>query len=154
MIPSMLGGFVAIGTIESIVRREWAIWRELESHGVTRMPTFGDYAIQHPFPPSEGGGPGMRGNIRYTVDDRVVIARGLTPVNQVGKAEYPGLCQQLSELPEFLGPRYSWGDGVIDACGRGLISPGTQNLGAERVPPTTCSSSRISCRHEVIGERH
>jgi hypothetical protein len=127
-IPSMLGGFIAIGTVGSIPRREWTMWRELEDHGVTRMPTFGDYAIQHPFPPSEGGGPGMRANIRYTVEDQVVIARGLNPVNQVGNAEYPRLCQQLSALPEFLGAGYSWGDRVIEACGRGVIRPGPQNL--------------------------
>ena len=31
-----------------------------------RMPAFGDYAIQNPHPPHDGGGPGMRANIRYT----------------------------------------------------------------------------------------
>jgi hypothetical protein len=44
----------------------------------------------------------MRANIRYTVEDRVVIARGVYPVNQVGNVEYPGLCHQICALPTFL----------------------------------------------------
>ena len=124
--PRTLGGVIKLGSVESIDRREWDLWNEVLSYGVDRIPAFGDYAVQHPFAPHEGGGPGMRANIRYTVEDRIIVARGQNPVVQVGNEEYPGLCQELLATHEVLDSSYSWGDRVIHECARGRSEPGSQ----------------------------
>ena len=55
------------GSVGKIDRREWEIFTQLREKSPYRLPAFGDYAVQHPQPPLDGGGPGMRANIRYTV---------------------------------------------------------------------------------------
>jgi hypothetical protein len=128
-MPSMLGE-VAEGTVGSLPRREWELWSEIRRRLPQRVPSFGDYVIQHPDPPrdEEGGGPSMRANIRYTNNDQTLIARGRGPVIQVGREQYRFLCQQLMERPEFAGSEFSWGDCQIAACARGEIEPGWQPL--------------------------
>lgn len=113
------------GTTGILPRREWALWRELVRRG-GRVPTFGDYAIQHPLPP-EGGGPGMRTNIRYTLDDCTFVARGGQFI-QTGTAEYKVLSRWIVESGSFKSPQFSWGDDVIAGCAQGCIQPGTQRM--------------------------
>jgi hypothetical protein len=113
-MPSMLGGVIDEGTIGSLDRQEWRLWTELNSRVVTRMPTFGDFAVQHPYPPHEDGGPGMRCNIRYTVDDAFRIARGAGPAHQAGKEQYRLLAQHLCSFADNQGRTYSWGDRTLD----------------------------------------
>jgi hypothetical protein len=125
-MPSALGE-VKEGTIGSLPRREWQLWNELRKAGLTRMPAYGDYAIQNPLPP-KGGGPGMRANIRYTTDSRTLVARGQGPVIQEGSEQYRELCEQLVSRQEFSGGGYTWGDGVIDDCAAGTIAPGAQGM--------------------------
>ena len=71
------------------------------------MPSFGDYAIQHPRPPHDGGGPGMRATIRYTANGETLVARGQGSIIQEGNAQYRLLCQQLVVRSEFAGRVYS-----------------------------------------------
>ncbi len=85
-IPQTLG-CVAEGTLGSLPRREWGLWRAL-APAVRGRLTFGDYCVQHPKPPQMKGGPFMRANIRYTTEDRVLVARGWGPVQQLGNDEY------------------------------------------------------------------
>ena len=113
------------GTTGTLPRREWALWRELVRRG-GRVPTFGDYAIQYPIPP-EKGGPGMRTNIRYTLDDCTLVARG-AQFTQAGTAEYKVLSRQIVGSGSFKTPEFSWGDCVIEGCARGRVQPGTQNM--------------------------
>lgn len=124
--PQTLGGFIGLGSVDSISRREWTLWNEVIRCGLDRIPAFGDYAIQHPFPPHEGGGPGMRANIRYTVGDRLIVARGFDPVSKVGNVEYPSLCQELIATHEVQDSSYTWGDSVIHSCAQGRVHPGSQ----------------------------
>jgi hypothetical protein len=115
------------GTLGILPRREWALWTELHKSKVGRKPAFGDYAIQHPRPP-DGGGPGMRANIRYTVAAHTLIARGRGSVLQEGNEQYRELCQKIVARPEYSGRLYTWGDKVIDDCAKSAIEPGSQSL--------------------------
>ncbi|MCY3646742.1 MAG: beta family protein [Chloroflexi bacterium] len=113
------------GTTGPLPRREWALWCKLVRRG-GRVPTFGDYAIQHPIPPEEGG-PGMRTNIRYTLGECTLVARG-RQLTQTGPAEYKILSSRIVGSGSFKGPQFSWGDDVIAGCAEGRIPPGTQHM--------------------------
>ena len=126
-MPSMLS-CIAEGSVGSLPRREWELWTGLQACDLPRMPAYGDYAIQFPRPPTDGGGPGMRANIRYTANGDTLVARGKDSVIQEGKEQYRHLCQQLVARTEFAGSDFTWGDGVIDDCARGAIEPGAQNV--------------------------
>lgn len=126
-MPSMLG-CIPEGTLGSLERKEWAVWTALSKLGLTRLPSYGDYAIQHPTPPQDGGGPSMRANIRYTVDDVTLVARGHGPVIQEGPEQYVSLCRELVARDEFAGGDYTWGDRSIEDCANGVEEPGSQNV--------------------------
>ena len=125
-IPATLG-CVPEGTLGSLPRREWALWRGL-APAVRGRLNFGDYCVQHPKPPQTTGGQGMRANIRYTTEDRVLVARGWGPVRQTGKEEYVRLSEKLANDDRFAGEPYSWGDKLIAQCARGEIEPGGQAM--------------------------
>lgn len=126
-IPTMMSE-VTQGTVGSIPRREWELWSKLRERKLGRMPAFGDYAVQHPDPPLDGGGPGMRASIRYTVAEETLVARGMGPFTQEGKEQYQDLCAWLVKRHEFAGADYSWGDSMIVQCAGGLIEPGAQGV--------------------------
>lgn len=115
------------GSVGRIPRREWQLWQQLEGK-VERMPTFADYAIQHPRPPKKGGGPGMRANIRYTTETETLIARGMGSIFEVGNDQYRDLCRQLIGRHQFRGEDFSWGDRVIEQCGLGSTEPKGQSM--------------------------
>jgi hypothetical protein len=125
-IPSMLTE-IPEGTVSSIDRREWEVWRHLADSGMERIPAYGDYAVQHPHPPS-GGGPGMRRNIRYTSETSTVIARGEGDLLQSDDDQYVELCRWIKDSGAFMGAAYSWGDRVIDHVSRRLKPPGRQAM--------------------------
>ncbi len=60
VIPPNLSGFWE-DHITPVARHEWRLWNELRSLGTLRLPTFGDYAIQHPTRPSGGTTSKIRG---------------------------------------------------------------------------------------------
>lgn len=126
-IPKMMSE-VTQGTVGAIPRREWDLWSRLRNLKLDRMPAFGDYTVQHPDPPTDGGGPGMRASIRYTVAGETIVARGMGPVRVEGNEQYYDLCNQLVNRPEFAGADYSWGDAVIVDCANGASEPGAQAM--------------------------
>lgn len=126
-MPSMLGGVIAQGTVGEIPRREWGLWSSLRQCEPRRLPSYGDYVIQHPTPPQDGGGPSMRANIRYTTNNTTVVARGRGPVVTEGRDQYRELCQQLVARPEFAGRDFSWGDEQIADCASGAMEPGAND---------------------------
>jgi hypothetical protein len=123
VIPQALSGY-AEDDITDLARHEWRLWQELRQHDAPRLPTFGDYCVQHPERP-DSSGPGMRANIRYTADEAVLIARGRS-ITEYGAGQYRDLCVLLSHRPEFRGSAYSWGDSSIAECAEGLGTPGGQ----------------------------
>ena len=125
-IPAMMG-CIAEGTVGSLERREWELWCRLSQAGLKRLPAFGDYAVQHPRPPHDGG-PGMRANIRYTANGSTLVARGHGALVQEGNEQYRDLCEQLVGRREFAGADYSWGDAVISDCAEGVLTPGGQSV--------------------------
>jgi Beta protein len=128
-MPSSLGGgVVQEGTVGRLLRREWTLWAELRRLRLSRLPTFGDYGIQHPDPPLIGlpTGPGQRANIRYTTNEVTLVPRGVGPVVTEGAEQYRDLCRQLVAQPEYAGRDFSWGDQLIADCASGLDDPGWQ----------------------------
>jgi Beta protein len=128
-MPSMLGGVVAEGTVGVLRRREWDLWSALKRIPPQRLPTYGDYVVQHPHPPQDdsGGGPNMRANIRYTTENMTLVARGRRAYSVEGREQYRGLCRMLVERPEFAGADYSSGDTQIAECASGAREPGSNN---------------------------
>ncbi|MEV0269623.1 beta family protein [Hamadaea sp. NPDC050747] len=122
-IPSSMS-CISEGSVGRIQRAEWALWKALRASGNPNL-VFGDYGIQHPKPPAEGG-PGMRANIRYTSEESTIVARGRQVLTE-GKEEYRKLCRQLLRHDEYLGDDFSWGDSQIGACADGDTDPGSQN---------------------------
>lgn len=129
-MPSTLGGgIVAEGTIGRLPRREWDLWSALAALEPSRLPTFGDYAVQNPEPPLEDqpSGPGQRANIRYTIDNATLVPRAVGAVIQEGAEQYRELCRLLVAQPEFAGREFTWGDRQIAECADGIGEPGWQN---------------------------
>lgn len=124
-IPATMG-CIHEGSIGRIIRQEWRLWQELRAKAPLRVPSFGDYAVQHPKPPRDRGGPGMRANVRYTADTATVVSRGFGPIGEEGREQYRELCAGIVALPDFAGDAYSWGDDLITQCACGDAEPGTQ----------------------------
>jgi hypothetical protein len=127
-MPATLG-CIPEGEVGTIPRREWDLWSALTNPNlkVKYRPSYGDYGIQHPKPPQDGG-MGMRANIRYTTKHLTLVARGKGAVVQEGKQQYSELCRHLTSRSEFAGPEFSWGDGMIQGCADGVVPPGAQDL--------------------------
>lgn len=124
-MPSALS-CVPEGNDRILPRREWNLWSQLPPELRARLD-FGDYAIQHPTPPTEGGA-NMRANIRYTVEHGHFVVRGRGPLRVEGYEQYIGLCGRVITSGHFAGPDYTWGDEVIESCADQEIDPGTQHM--------------------------
>lgn len=98
-------------------RLDWQCWlKEVESNShLDRLPTFGDYTIQHPIysePPERAN---FSASIRYTSKSDWLIMRGegVFHHNSPGFAQYPANALLLSERDEFCGRGFSFGDKYI-----------------------------------------
>ena len=100
-----------------IQRLDWLTWEE-QIRGATslpRIPSFGDYTIQHPIyyePPKNAN---FSASIRYTTDNAWLIMRGegIRSRKGTGYAQYPANAQLLCEREEFCGEDFSMGDKYI-----------------------------------------
>jgi hypothetical protein len=131
MPRSLGGGIVIAGTIGRLPRREWLLWSALNKSRLSRLPTYGDYAIQHPEPPLDvvaGQIPlGIRGAIRYSHETETVIPRAKAPRHEEGREQYRQLCEVLVNQPEFAGRDFTWGDRQIAECAAGDCEPGWED---------------------------
>jgi hypothetical protein len=116
VIPEKLSTF-AEGEINPILRHEWSLWNVLRRHGMSRLPTFGDYGIQHPSSPS-GGGRGVRPTIRYTTSRHFLIARGAP------SDSHRAIAAKLIDHPDFPKSSFNWEDRFIVDCATGYGPPG------------------------------
>lgn len=113
--------------VSIIPRNEWRLYTSLIGRLSilgTRIPTFGDYGINHPdillldmrlVKPSA--------TIRYTIDDGWLIMKGPN-VRDHGFSQYRGLCKEVLESGYYSGTRFSEGDKYIYGCAQGTERTG------------------------------
>jgi hypothetical protein len=122
-MPASLGAFPK-GFLSDLYRQEWFLWQDLLNNSrLRRIPTFSDYAIQHPDPPIDLGGRAYA-NVRYSTPDFFIIARG-PHLEQQDREQYVDLCAELITRPEFKGAAYSAGDAYIANCASRIQIPGS-----------------------------
>lgn len=122
-LPSSLS---TLGSGASIIpRNEWRAYKSLivrlKSSGV-RLPTFGDYAINHPEVSTvDPRFMKTTANIRYTIYDNWFIVRGQ---NIRDYSEHKDLCKTIIKSKTYYGPNFSQGDKYILDCAEGKASTG------------------------------
>lgn len=113
--PLNLDSVSAYGTA-LLPRSDWIIWQAVSASVTTRLPSYGDYAIQHPaLPTSRGFGPAPQ--IRYTVDGAWRVRKGKKG-DRRGHAQFYDICAAVVASPEYVGKTFSWGDDYIDLAAR------------------------------------
>jgi hypothetical protein len=129
---------------EIIPRWEWVLYKRLVGsllESVVRLPTFGDYGINHPdlllldmrlVKPSA--------TIRYTADDGWFIVKGPN-VRDNRYEQYRDHCRTVMGFAGYMGPEFSQGDRYISECAAG--SAGTGNLTTWRKVGTNHHLERV-----------
>jgi hypothetical protein len=115
-IPKTLSEVAAAGQITAVARKEWKLFNDIIGERLPRIPTYGDFAVNHPdrgvrvvkYSPSA--------NIRYTSESDFLIARALKRKSNEASRE---LCQMLISDPRFMGKDFSDGDREIVECAEG-----------------------------------
>lgn len=120
VIPPSLTGYVEPDTVGTLDRLEWRYWHGSRSLPLPRQLSFADYAVQSPERPD--GGRGGWGNIRYTGETEVIIARGHR-VSAHDYAQYTELARKIRQHASFRGPGFSWGDDEIATYAAGAVPP-------------------------------
>jgi hypothetical protein len=118
--PKNLSGF-RVGQHE-ISRQDWKSWCQQVANGrhLIRMPTYGDYTIQHPIFEEPPGRANFSASIRYAAAEHWVIMRGegVFNVDGPGFGQWPANAQLLCDRPEFCGSTFSSGDSYIHGMGQ------------------------------------
>lgn len=110
-VPSSLGGgLVPENDTRELPLREWALWGSV-AESLDVPLAYGDYAVQNPVPPPKPPPVGPWGNIRYTLEGKLVVARGVD-IN-VEPDQYERLSRWIVQHGDFRGPRFSYGDAEI-----------------------------------------
>lgn len=131
----LLGTGMPIGTAEigpngtaELGRSGWLLWRLLRT-GDHRVPTFGDYCVQHPNPMSDFDPRMMQSSaqLRYTISKAWFVARG-KGVRSSGTAQIRRLAQQVVDHDHYSGRDFSWGDEWLHDCANGVGSAGNQMI--------------------------
>ncbi len=118
VFPKDLTEFAA-GAAYSLDRLDWKFWNTIRESKITRVPSFSDYTIQHPF--YEYVAAIGSASIRYTADDQCWIFRGTKPglINRKtqekgpGREQYIGHAKTLVKRDFYKGDGYSFGDAEI-----------------------------------------
>jgi hypothetical protein len=119
------------GTVTSLPRLEWELWKDMDVPLLDRPVVFGDYGVQGPCPPAGGGFDKMRASVRYTAGKHIHVARGTGPIKEQGREQYRTLCRWITEREDYSGPQYTHGDLVLHECGHGLRPLGRQDMWRE-----------------------
>ncbi len=114
-------------------RLDWQTWcREVtEGPSLPRMPTYGDYTVQHAIyydPPERAH---FSASIRYTADEYWVIMRGESVFsdNGSGYEQWPANAYMLCQRDEFCGADFSAGDAYFMRMGSQLENGGIKESG-------------------------
>jgi hypothetical protein len=114
--PESLAGVT--GPIQELPRREWLLYKALlrELGGEIRRPGFGDYGIAA-ISFAQGDMRYMRGspNIRYTIEDAWIIAKGKREKGNARKP-YPGLCELIKKSGRASAAGFSAGSAYVEGC--------------------------------------
>jgi len=98
-------------------RWDWIAWSRqvTDASELPRMPSFGDYTIQHPFYHELDFAPNASASIRYTSNENWIIMRGEGVHNDEGTGynQFPAQAQLLCANQEFRGMEFSAGDMYI-----------------------------------------
>jgi hypothetical protein len=112
--PADLSG-VSPSSEETFPRAEWTMWKALAARsGLPLLPTFGDYAIEHP-DPRAGIDPRLlriSAQLRYTTEDAWLILKERN-IRDFGSEQFIEICRRLVRRQEFRGADFSWGDSYI-----------------------------------------
>jgi hypothetical protein len=127
----MPAGTADVGTNSAaeIPRGEWAVWRQLREAPGVRVPTFGDYIVQHPDPVS-GYDPrymDTSAQLRYTIATAWFVARG-AGLKRNGRSQIHSLAEQVTSHKQFSGRGSSWGDNWLADCADRECDSGGQGL--------------------------
>ncbi|MEN6522856.1 MAG: beta family protein [Anaerolineaceae bacterium] len=113
--------------ISFLPRLEWVLYKSLAKKAQEanfRLPTFGDYTINNPqLLTIDPRLLKSKANIRYTIDDNWLIARGEN-VRDYKFFQYHNLCQLIISSGYYVGPQFSFGDEYIDRCAFGKANTG------------------------------
>lgn len=104
-------------TWNRVQRHDWTSWRHLimRSPTLTRLPSYGDYAIASPQLPPTGRAT-ILAQLRYALQDEFMIWKGSDVFNSPrGHHEFIDICKDLIRKPEYAGEAFSWGDHEIYA---------------------------------------
>jgi hypothetical protein len=99
-------------------RTEWKSWDRIASSEKTdRKPSYGDYGIRHPSPPTFGT---PKPNLRYTLEDSYLCRR-----DEGKHAAMKEICRSLVKRSEYKGAPFSAGDAAISETAANQGSGGT-----------------------------
>ncbi len=109
-------------------RNDWLVWKNYATDAKGRIPSFGDYTIQHGvFEEHEGGHFNFSASIRYTASEYWIIMRGEGVLNETGSgyAQFPAQAELLRCRPDFSGAQFSDGDLYIQSMAQQTTKNGT-----------------------------
>jgi hypothetical protein len=121
-VPDSVADEVPDDSLNGIERRERHLFDSVEAAVGMRL-RFGDYAVQHPVPPTPGAVPRMRASIRYTAGDFILVSRGGRPLGELSRdevpTEYRHIASRLRDHPPFAGSACCWGDRFVEELADG-----------------------------------
>ena len=125
-------GGVQASTSALIERVEWRAWQLLhrQRQSMARLPTYGDYGIQHPTG-VEGFDPRfmkMSASIRYTTADHWLILKGRSTHHQSSSIQFPTLATALTQSQHFYGAQHCPGCTEALACANGAPGLGSPEV--------------------------
>lgn len=109
------------GMYHFIERSDAALWKRMKKI----MPDlhYSDYGTRHPDLPQGQIWNGPLPNLRYTTAAHWIVWREGKDAQQ-GFSTFYDVCVNIVAHPEYLGAKYSWGDGLIDNKSRRIPGPG------------------------------
>jgi len=126
--PKTMSGIKKGG--EVVIRHEWQLYKMLVAgfrKAGLRLPTFGDYAINHPeIPELDWRVVKPSASIRYTIDDHWYIVKGDNVRDEkYGKfKQYRKLSRIVLDSRYYCDSTFSWGDNYIQECADGTGKTG------------------------------
>jgi len=126
--PKTMAGIKKGG--EVVIRHEWQLYKMLVAgfrKAGLRLPTFGDYAINHPeIPKLDWRVVKPSATIRYTIDDHWYIVKGDNVRDEkYGKfKQYRKLSRIVLDSRYYCDSTFSWGDNYIQECADGTGKTG------------------------------